>query len=165
MQIGRSWVHCNVRLESKSISNGFGIIPTSIYLLPMSKKLLILACILAALAVILGAFGAHGLSQILSPKQLHTYEIGIRYHFYHAFAIFMVGLLSLQFQNNVWFKRAAYCFLTGIVGFSGSLYLLSCREILGLTTYKWLGPITPIGGTFFIIAWLLLAYGVRTIRE
>jgi uncharacterized membrane protein YgdD (TMEM256/DUF423 family) len=129
--------------------------------LMQNRSLLVICGIVGALAVGLGAFGAHGLKGILSENQLQTYATGVTYHFYHALSLFGV-LLFNWISPSKWFKRSAYCFIIGITLFSGSLYLLSTREIIGLTSYRWLGPITPIGGVFFIAGWLLLSIGAYT---
>ena len=83
---------------------------------------------LAALAVGLGAFGAHGLKALVGPAELETFTIGVRYQFYHAFAIGFVAVLSHQGRHSSrHLRRAAWCFGLGILLFSGSLYLLSLR--------------------------------------
>lgn len=115
-----------------------------------------LAAILGTLAVILGAFGAHSLEQIISPESLDTFETGIRYHFYHTIMIALTGVLLQQQDKKIW-RTAAWLFASGIVLFSGSIYLLSIREIVNLGS--WLGPITPIGGTLFIAGWISLLIG------
>ncbi len=125
----------------------------------IQKTFLILAFVLAALTVMLGAFGAHGLKAKITPEQLKTYETGISYQFYHTFALIITAILMNKVESSM-FTYAAFAFLFGIVCFSGSLYLLSTREVLGLTNWKWLGPITPIGGVAFIVGWILLAVGV-----
>lgn len=114
---------------------------------------------LGAVAVILGAFGAHVLKAQLTPEQLTTYQTGILYHFFHVFALLIVGLLAGEASNSK-LQYAGWFFIVGIVLFSGSLYLLSCKSILNIENWKFLGPLTPIGGTFFILGWLLLALGV-----
>lgn len=114
---------------------------------------------MAALAVVLGAFGAHALKVRLSPEQLATFETGVKYQFYHAFAILFAALLLDKYQH-AFINYAVYAFAAGTVCFSGSIYLLATRDLIGLTTYKWLGPITPIGGTLFIAAWILLFLAV-----
>jgi len=124
------------------------------------KKSIFFASLLGALAVMLGAFGAHSLKEVLSERQLGAYQTGITYHFYHIFAIF-IGAWVYDKYRQTKTKWAIRCFFIGIVLFSGSLYLLSCKDILGLGAFqKILGPITPIGGVFFIIAWILLALSV-----
>lgn len=111
----------------------------------------------ALLAVILGAFGAHGLQDKLTVKQLAVYHTAVQYQMYHAFALILVGILS----NYLIIKRlkvAAAMFLAGIICFSGSLYLLSCADLLNIASgfKKVIGPITPIGGLFFIGGWLMV---------
>ena len=106
-----------------------------------------LAAILGALAVILGAFGAHSLERLISPDSLETFETGVRYHFYHTIMIALVAVL-LHIREIKIRRTAAWLFAIGILLFSGSIYLLSIREIVNLGS--WLGPITPIGGTLFI---------------
>jgi len=125
----------------------------------VQKNFLLLACLFAALAVVLGAFGAHGLKTRITPDQLQTFETGVKYQFYHALALLAVGLL-LQRYNSIPIVYAGYCFAIGILFFSGSVYLLATRDFIGLTSWRWLGPITPLGGTFFIVGWLLLLWGI-----
>lgn len=114
---------------------------------------------LGMLAVILGAFGAHGLEKILSANQIDTFETGVRYHFYHTFALLIACLLSSKHPTKL-LLWAARCFIIGILLFSGSIYLLACREVLGIESWWFLGPLTPIGGTFFIIGWILVFLNV-----
>jgi uncharacterized membrane protein YgdD (TMEM256/DUF423 family) len=125
----------------------------------VQKNFLLLACLFAALAVVLGAFGAHGLKTRITPDQLQTFETGVKYQFYHALALLAVGLL-LQKYSSISIVYAGYCFAIGILFFSGSIYLLATRDFIGLTSWRWLGPITPLGGTFFIVGWLLLLWGI-----
>ena len=120
----------------------------------MRKNFLRLACLLAMIAVMLGAFGAHGLRDKLPPEALETFNIGVRYQFYHALALFGLGILMF-YRKTQTMLYAGWCFVGGIVLFSGSLYLLSAREILGFEG-GWLGPITPVGGVLFIVGWALL---------
>lgn len=122
------------------------------------KKLLATCGILGILAVGLGAFGAHGLKTALPSDKLAIYTTGITYHFYHTITLLFVVVLMIV-KPNVWFNRAAIFFIIGIFLFSGSLYLLATRDLIGLTQYKWLGPLTPIGGVFFMLGWLSLCLG------
>ena len=118
-----------------------------------AKTVIIIASILGALSVAIGAFGAHGLEATLQANgRVETFETAVKYQFYHTIALFLLGLLMLN-TNSSQFNIAAYCFLIGIVVFSGSLYTLC------LTNIKWLGAITPIGGLAFMIGWVLLALG------
>jgi uncharacterized membrane protein YgdD (TMEM256/DUF423 family) len=121
------------------------------------KVLFTTGALMGALAVILGAFGAHKLKDVLQPEQLQTFETGVRYHFYHVFAILAAGLLAMKFPG-AGFETAGWFFFAGIILFSGSVYLLACKELLhleGMT--RILGPVTPVGGILFIIGWSLLA--------
>ena len=86
-----------------------------------------IGAIIGALAVAIGAFGAHGLKPHLSDYQIAIFEKGVQYQFVHVMAILVVGLLLQHFPENKWYKRAGWLFLAGIVAFSGSLYLLACR--------------------------------------
>ncbi len=113
--------------------------------------------VFAALAVILGAFGAHALKTILPPDQLLIFETGVRYQFYHSFALLITGIAFASFPVKQ-LKLASAFFIIGIVLFSGSLYAMTLLSSRGVS----LGPIgivTPIGGLFFIIGWILLASG------
>jgi uncharacterized membrane protein YgdD (TMEM256/DUF423 family) len=122
----------------------------------MMNKIIRIGAMVAAVAVVLGAFGAHKLKEILDEKSLANWETGCRYQFYHAFALLFTGLLYAQ-EKLAAYKWSAYFFLAGILFFSGSLYLLSLRNILNVNLL-WLGPITPIGGLFFIIGWLRIVF-------
>ena len=124
----------------------------------MSKKFLQFAIVFALLSVVLGAFGAHALKKVLSEYQLGIFETGVRYQFYHAIALMITFLLSKQIPEQ--FTRwAGICFTTGILLFSGSLYLLACSELIGLQNKSIVGPMTPIGGLFFILGWTTLLFG------
>jgi uncharacterized membrane protein YgdD (TMEM256/DUF423 family) len=120
----------------------------------MQKKLLIIASLSGFMCVLLGAFGAHKLKELLPPDQLSVFETAGRYQFLHTFALLAVAIL-ISNNENKFLKRSAYAFITGIILFSGSLYLLSTRSLLG-AEMMWLGPVTPLGGLFFMIGWLML---------
>ena len=113
------------------------------------------AAVFGLTAVVLGAFGAHGLKNILPPERLLIFETGVRYQYYHTFALLFTSLLSARLPGR-YLRYAGRCFIIGIVLFSGSLYLLAVRDAIGLTFWKILGPLTPLGGVFFIAGWLLL---------
>jgi uncharacterized membrane protein YgdD (TMEM256/DUF423 family) len=120
----------------------------------MQRIFLIVAALAGLTAVILGAFGAHSLRPLLSPDQLAIWEKGVQYQIYHALALFICSLyLRKEYSASV--RNAAICFIAGIVCFSGSLYLLATRELTGISTLI-IGPITPIGGFFFIAGWGLI---------
>lgn len=120
----------------------------------LSKNFAFYAAIFMALAVILGAFGAHGLKNIISKEMLVIFHTGVEYHFYHALGLFAVAFVA-NFNETRQVKLAGYFMIFGIVVFCGSLYALS---ISGITL---LGAITPIGGAGFIIAWILLALTIK----
>lgn len=124
----------------------------------MHKQFLLSASFLGAVSVILGAFAAHKLKDILSADLLQTFETGVKYQMYHALALLAAGILYKDFSARqiVW---SGWCFIAGTVLFSGSLYLLCFLKQQGLA-YKWVGPITPLGGLCFIAGWLLLALGI-----
>lgn len=119
------------------------------------NKLGLLIGIIGAMAVVLGAFGAHSLKEVLPTDKLATYNTGITYHFYHLFAM-TFAWFAMETTIEKWAKRSFWCFFVGILLFSGSIYLLATRDLIGLVNYKWLGPITPIGGLFFILGWIFL---------
>lgn len=119
------------------------------------KKILTIAGISGALAVGLGAFGAHGLEPILIQNgRLDTFETAVSYHFYHTLGLLGLGILAMIKPEWKGLSLAAWGMFLGILIFSGSLYILS------LTGITWLGAITPIGGVGFILGWLALAYAV-----
>lgn len=119
----------------------------------MDRLFFIIGSISAFLAVVLGAFGAHSLKNRLSPEMLNIFEVGVRYHMYHALALIAVAWASVRWPSGS-IIAAGWLFLAGTIIFSGSLYLLS------MTGLRWLGAITPIGGAAFLLGWLLLAWGV-----
>ena len=102
------------------------------------------------LAVMLGAFGTHALKARLAENLLTIYQTAVQYHFYHALGLMLTGLMILQFPASNWLKASGWLMLGGIILFSGSLYLLSITQV------RWLGAIAPVGGTAFILAWLML---------
>lgn len=125
----------------------------------MTRLFLLAASLSGALAVGLGAFAAHGLKSRLSTEQLQTFDTGVRYQFYHTLALLAVAWLSTRTQHPA-LPVSGYAFMVGILLFSGSLYLLATRSLLGLEGWTWLGPVTPLGGLAFIAGWLLLFVAV-----
>ena len=121
---------------------------------------LALAGLLGALAVALGALGAHALKgQVklgaMSQDSLSGFETGVRYHTYHVLAMLAVVLVGFHTEGK-WLKFAYRFFLWGIVLFSGSLYLLCTRELTGMDWLRALGPVTPLGGVLLICGWISL---------
>ncbi|MEK6562825.1 MAG: DUF423 domain-containing protein [Candidatus Binatota bacterium] len=119
----------------------------------MDRFFFIAGSISAFLGVALGAFAAHGLKTKLPTEMFNIFEVGVRYHMYHALALLAVGWASTRWPGGS-IVAAGWLFLAGTIIFSGSLYLLS------LTGLRWLGAITPIGGLAFLLGWLLLAWGI-----
>ena len=116
----------------------------------MTKLIMIISGISGGLTVILGAFAAHGLKNKISPEMLSVFKTGVDYQFYHSFALALVGLslIASNIDESKFLTWAFICFCVGIIFFSGSLYLLA------LTKKKIFGPITPLGGLFFILGWV-----------
>ena len=119
----------------------------------IAKLFLSLGALSGALAVMIGAFGAHGLKDKLTEEMLAIYKTGVEYHFYHTFALLAAGLVAMHLQSRL-LTASGWSFLVGILLFSGSLYALSISGV------KILGAITPIGGLCFIAGWVLLALAV-----
>ena len=120
----------------------------------MPKTFLLLGAINMFFCIALGAFGAHGLKNILSSDMLAIFHTGVQYHLYHALGLFLVGLLLLNYAKSRLIALSGWLMLLGIVLFSVSLYLLSFTEIHAF------GIVTPFGGTSFLIAWAVLAIAI-----
>jgi uncharacterized membrane protein YgdD (TMEM256/DUF423 family) len=118
----------------------------------MDRTFLLIGAVLGFLGVAIGAFGAHGLKSRLSPDMLGVFEIGVRYHMYHVFALLIVAAAIGHIGAARLLTIAGWAFVAGIVIFSGSLYALA------LTGTGILGAITPIGGLAFLIGWASLAF-------
>lgn len=122
------------------------------------KTLLILTALLGAAAVALGAFGAHRLESVLSPNQMDTYQKAVQYHFIHVLALLALVALSGKLPGaTAWW--AGVFFVLGIILFSGSLYLWSAKTLLGISQWRFLVFLTPVGGLSFIAGWISLAIG------
>lgn len=121
----------------------------------MKKKLLITGSILGLLAVILGAFGAHGLKESLTTEALNSFETGVRYQMYHAFLLLLAGA-SFKLSEKA-LKTLFYLVLGGIILFSGSIYLLTTKSVTGIdiSAIAW---VTPIGGALLIAGWAMLLF-------
>ncbi len=125
----------------------------------MQTSALRLGSLFAALAVILGAFGAHALKKVLTQELLQTFETGVKYQFYHSFALLITGILYGSFANKLT-KLASTFFTIGIILFSGSIYALVMLKSSGQVGLGGLGILTPVGGVFFILGWLMLILGI-----
>lgn len=119
----------------------------------MDRKIVLTGTLLGGLSVILGAFGAHALKKVLTVDELTSFETGVRYQMYHALFLLFVGTTALVSEKSK--ETLFYLVLSGIVFFSGSIYLLATRSITGVN-FKFLGPVTPLGGLLLISAWVLL---------
>ena len=126
----------------------------------MNKSFIKIASLLGALAVVLGAFGAHALKKILSDAYLATFETGVKYQLYHVFALLAVGILYKEFTNK-WVLLSGRLFCLGIFIFCGSLYLLTLMRGLQINGFEWLGAITPLGGISLIAGWICLFVGIE----
>jgi uncharacterized membrane protein YgdD (TMEM256/DUF423 family) len=119
-----------------------------------AKTFLFLGALACLLAVLLGAFGAHALRGKLTADLLTVYQTAVQYHFWHALGLLAIGIVALHLPGSAALRWAGWLMLTGIVIFSGSLYLLA------VTGVRWLGAITPVGGTAFIASWALFAFAI-----
>jgi uncharacterized membrane protein YgdD (TMEM256/DUF423 family) len=128
----------------------------------LQRNFLTAGALLGMLAVIFGAMGAHALKDKLEPAQLSSFETAVRFQFFHALVFLILGnskeLIATQHAKTI------FAFLiTGVILFSGSIYLLSTAKLSGLNNLRFIGPITPIGGMLMITAWGLLTYCYYTI--
>jgi uncharacterized membrane protein YgdD (TMEM256/DUF423 family) len=127
----------------------------------MNKRIIITASLLGILAVVLGAFGAHGLEGKVQADALKTWETAVDYHFYHVLALLFLSTFC-RFKCRL-INISYWSFTLGILLFSGSLYLLAAKDVLNITQTSFIGPVTPIGGLCFIIGWTTLL--LATIRN
>ncbi|MEN0039251.1 MAG: DUF423 domain-containing protein [Cellvibrio sp.] len=116
----------------------------------MARFFLMIAAIGGFLAVVIGAFAAHGLRKVLTPEMIEVVKTGVQYQMYHALALFIVGLWLSYKPATPGLKAGGLAFIMGVLLFSGSLYALA------MGAPRWLGPVTPLGGLCFLIGWLLL---------
>lgn len=130
----------------------------------MYKNNFFWASFFGATGVILGAFATHALAGKISAEQIVSFQTGVRYQFYHSVVLLFLGLLSFHFQHK-FLKIISILFIVGIFLFSGSIYLLNCRELLGISSWKWLGPLTPLGGLCFITGWVLLFFASLKMKK
>lgn len=128
----------------------------------MNKKIAITATLLIVLSVVLGAFGAHGLKNVVSPEKVASYEVGVRYQIYHGLGLLLIALNANKFQGNL---KMFYSFiLAGVVLFSGSIYLLALNELISIDL-SFLGPVTPIGGVLMIMGWGVLLRNLLKLKD
>lgn len=136
----------------------------------MNHKRIITIGISGALAVALGALGAHFLKNqmkagIITAEQLDGFEKGVKYHMYHTIMLLVLVIWN-SLKQNKYLEWAYAFFFWGIMFFSGSLYFLCTRNLFGAEWLKFLGPVTPIGGLLFIVGWLMIAFaGMNLAKE
>ncbi len=133
----------------------------------MHKKFLKAGALLGALAVVLGAFGAHGLKKIVGENQsdiFNAFQTGVQYQMYHALGLLVIGVLVEKFSSSL-FRWAGISFLFGVLLFSGSLYAITFFKAKAINVPAFIGPITPVGGLFFIVGWLLLFFAITKERK
>lgn len=130
----------------------------------MHKAFLLTGSLLAAVTVALGAFGAHALKTMVSPEQVSIFDTGVKYQFYHVFALLLVAVIYERFPSAR-LDWAGYCFIIGMVLFSGSLYVMTALRAADKVGTRGLGILTPIGGLFLIAGWLLLFSGILSYRK
>lgn len=123
----------------------------------MNKTILVTGLVFGILAIILGAFGAHGLKKVLGPEEINTFETGVKYQMYHALFLIFLSMITLASEGTK--KVVFYLILAGVVLFSFSIYLLATNT---MTTFdfKKIGFVTPIGGTLLIAGWAYLLFGI-----
>lgn len=126
----------------------------------MNKKIVLTAAVLLLLAIVLGAFGAHGLKDKVTPERIATFEVGVRYQFYIGLAMLILGFNEEKLGFSL--KPTFILLLIGVLLFSVSIYFLAIQEILG-ASLKFLGPITPLGGLLMIIG--LFVFIVKLMRK
>lgn len=119
-----------------------------------TRLFLAMGALAMGLAVILGAFGAHALKARVTPEHLAIWHTAVQFHIYHALGLFVVAGCAHLLPWSGTVRLSGWLMAAGIVLFSGSLY------VLVLSGTRWLGAVTPLGGTAFIAAWLLLAWSV-----
>lgn len=128
----------------------------------MHKNFLIGGAVFGGLAVVLGAFGAHGMEKITQDEKiLHAFQTAVLYQLFHALALLVVALVYEKLPVK-WLKWSGNSFVAGILLFSGSIYTVCYLKIIDSPAIKWVGPITPFGGLLLITGWLLLIVAARS---
>lgn len=128
----------------------------------MERKITSVAALMGMIAIILGAFGAHALKKQLTVEQLSSFETGVKYQMYHALFLLFLGLNTLLDEKAK--KRVFQLVIFGVIFFSGSIYLLTTKEITGVD-FKFIGIVTPIGGALLILAWGILFWNVLKAKK
>lgn len=119
----------------------------------MNKQMAIISVLLIVLGIVLGAFGAHGLKEVVTPEKVASYEVGVRYQIYHGLALLVLSLNASKIEGSL--KGFLIFILSGVLLFSGSIYFLALNDVLS-PDLSFLGPVTPIGGVLMIMGWGVL---------
>jgi uncharacterized membrane protein YgdD (TMEM256/DUF423 family) len=119
----------------------------------MDRKIILVAAVFGAIAIVLGAFGAHGLKSLISPESITVFETGVKYQMYHALFLLFLGTTPLVSERAK--KSILMLVVSGVVLFSGSVYFLACNALFSFD-FKKIGIVTPIGGLLLILAWIML---------
>jgi len=130
----------------------------------MNKMFLVFAAVAGAVAVALGALLSHTLRETMTPQSVEVFEVGVRYQFYHVFALLATGILSERFPG-AWTNRAGSSFIGGILLFPGSLYLIAFMKTASLAVPVAIGILTPLGGLLFVAGWVMLAVALMKGRS
>ncbi|GAA4115839.1 DUF423 domain-containing protein [Aquimarina addita] len=123
----------------------------------MNKQIIATGGIAALIAVLLGAFGAHGLEKLVDTDSINSFTTGVRYQMYHAIVCILLGTIEIISETAK--KRIFYLFVTGMILFSGSIYLLVIDEVLGVSLSS-IGFITPLGGLLLILGWVFFVFSI-----
>ncbi len=122
----------------------------------MRNTFIFIAGISGMLTVAFGAMGAHALKAVITPEYLQVYEKAVLYQLFHTLGLLVIGIL-VQTNPSRYLRWSGNFFIAGVVLFSGSLYFLATKSLIGIEGMRWIGAITPLGGISFIAGWLLLA--------
>ncbi len=124
------------------------------------KLVYLISCFYGCTAIVLGALGAHWLKLRIDNLQLESFKTGVLYQIFHAILLFVLAFQAEKLAGGL-YNSAVFLLIVGVFFFSGSIYLLSTKDLFGIANYRWLGIITPIGGIMLIIGWFLLAFLFR----
>lgn len=126
------------------------------------KKMLVTGVLFIIISIVLGAFGAHALKPHLTEERLASFETGVKYQMYHGLGLLLLAILTKHIQLS--WERIRIVLTIGVVFFSGSIYLLALQSLMGVKFGSFIGPITPIGGLFLMIGWVLVLKGLLTTK-
>ena len=130
----------------------------------MHRNLIKTATLTGGLAVVLGAFGAHSLKELIEPEHISTFQTGVTYQFYHSFALLGLGILTKRYPNK-FMEWAGWFFITGMLLFSGSLYILTFLQATKQVGLGGFGILTPIGGILLVAGWISFFFGIPSSKK